>query len=42
MQDDLLQSSFIDVVVQGSFGLAEEERQFVPVFEHISDGLANA
>ena len=40
VENDLLQRSFTDVVVQGSPGLTQKERQLGPVPEQVGDGRA--
>jgi len=42
MQDGHFQGSLAGIVVQGRAGLAQEQRQRLPVFEHVADGLAQA
>ena len=40
MKDNLFQRSFANVVVQRGPGFVQEESQFLPVIEHVRDGLA--
>ena len=40
VEDRLLQRPFADIVVQRGAGLAQEERQLLPVLEQVGDGLA--
>ena len=42
MENRFLECSFAEVVVQGGSGLLKEQRQLVPVREHVVDRLAQA
>ena len=42
MQNCFLQSTFADIVVDGSARLAQEQRQGFPVPEHIQNGFAQS